>query len=396
MEDFIAAVSATPDSIPGSESPAYSLSLVYILDNLPLASFVCDPEGLITYCNERAVELWGRKPRINDAHDRYCGSFRLYWPNGERMGHDQCWMALALRNRRSYNDMEVVIERSDGRRLTALAYANPIVDRSGRLIGAVNVLLDISERKQGEETRRRNLAAMAHLGRIHLAGEMAAGLAHELNQPLTAINNYSEMCARLARYDNTHIEDIVEGLDQVAQQARLAGDIIRRLRNFTRKATFRPEPCDLDTLVRESVDFLGTEIRHSQVSLHIETGGSSLQVYADPVQIQQVLLNLIRNSLDAMNEVAVADRKLLIGAALEADDTITITVSDTGPGLPDEIQRKLFHPFLTTKPAGVGLGLSISKSIIEAHGGQLWANPNPERGVSFRFSLPRTRSRGNA
>ena len=360
-----------------------------LLEKLPAGAYMCDPTGLITYFNQRAVELWGRAPKLNDPEDRFCGSFKLFSADGARIRHDQCWMALALYTMMEYNGHEIIIERQDGHRLTVLAHANPIRDESGALLGAVNVLVDITDRKQAEEEQRQLQATLAHIGRLSLAGEMAAGLAHELNQPLAAIVTYSEACIRLLHSGGASTDKLIGTLEQVVAQGQRASEIIRRLRSFTRKTALQRLPVNVNALIREAVDFIGAEARQREVSLQLELTDGLPPVEVDPIQIQQVLVNLMRNSLEAMSTIEPSQRTLTIRTTLAASDAITVAVCDTGPGLAAEVRNQLFHPFLTTKPQGMGLGLSISKSIIEAHGGQLWATSDPGHGALFHFTLPR-------
>jgi nitrogen-specific signal transduction histidine kinase len=160
------------------------------LERLPAGAYTCDSEGLITYFNQQAVQLWGREPKINDPADRFCGSFKLFSTDGLPLAHDQCWMAMALRLGKGYNAQEIVIERPDGQRLTALAHANPIYNESGKLLGAVNVLLDITARKQAEAVARANDRAAAA---ERAASEFLSTMSHELRTPLNIILGYLDL-----------------------------------------------------------------------------------------------------------------------------------------------------------------------------------------------------------
>src|SRR5215218_1226376 len=160
----------------GSSPREGDLHFRRLLEKLPAGAYTCDPEGLITYYNQHAVHLWGRAPKLNDPVDRFCGSFRLFSPDGSQIAHDRCWMALALKTNEGYNEREIVIERPDGRRLTALAHANPIHDESGNLIGAVNVLVDISERKRAEE----ELRTVREAERSRIARDLHDGVLQDL------------------------------------------------------------------------------------------------------------------------------------------------------------------------------------------------------------------------
>lgn len=365
-----------------------SVGLHQLLERLPAGAYVCDPSGLITYYNQRAVELWGRAPRLNDPKDRFCGSFRLYSADGSPIRHHECWMALALLKETEYNDQELIIERPDGKRLIVLANANPIWNNFGVLLGAVNVLIDITGRKQAEEEQGRLRAALANIGRLNLAGEMAAGIAHEINQPLTAIINYSEACANLLRSGETSTGALLAAIEQIAEQGQRAAEIIRRLRALMRKAPLHQELVDLNTLIREAVSFIAADARQQGIGLRVEVAASIPKVEVDPIQIQQVLVNVMRNSLDAMSDPGIDYRELTIRAELTAENTVTVTLCDTGRGLAEGVHELLFYPFFTTKPEGMGLGLPISASIIEAHGGRLWATAEAGSGTTFHFTVP--------
>lgn len=359
-----------------------------LLDKLPIGAYMCDPNGLITYYNQRAVKLWGRVPRLNEPDDRFNGSFRLYSTAGTRLRRDQCWMALALRTRTEYNDREIVIERPDHRRLSVLPNINLIWDTSGALLGAVNVLMDITALKEAEEERHQLRTALAHMNRFNLAGEMAAGIAHEVNQPLTAIVNYSEACLNLLSSGEASTEVLTATIAQVAEQGRRASEIIQRLRSFIRKAPLHWEPRDLLALIDDTIDFMAAEIQKGKVHLRLELAESLPEVTIDSIQIQQVLVNLIRNSLEAMSGPGIDPRELTIRAEPIAGDEVMVTLCDTGPGFADGVRERLFDPFMTTLPQGMGLGLPLSKSIIEAHHGRLWATSNAGVGATFHFTLP--------
>ncbi|HET8700094.1 MAG TPA: ATP-binding protein [Nitrococcus sp.] len=366
-----------------------AVELRQLLDRLPAGAYVCDPSGLITYYNQRAVELWGRAPKLNDPEDRFCGSFRMYSAeDGAPIRHDQCWMALALREETEYNDRELVIERPDGKRLTVLANANPIWNDSGVLLGAVNVLIDITGRKQAEEEQRQLRAALANRGRFNLAGEMAAGIAHELNQPLTAIINYSEACINLLCSSEASTDSLMAAIRQIAEQGQRAAEIIRRLRGLMRRAPLQQESVNVYALIHKAVGFIAADAHQQGIQLRITVSEPLLEIEVDPIQIQQVLINIMRNSLEAMSDPGVGRRELTIRAELTAGDMVTVTLCDTGLGLAEGVHELLFYHFFTTKPEGMGLGLPISASIIEAHGGRLWATSNEGSGTTFHFTVP--------
>jgi len=254
-----------------------------------------------------------------------------------------------------------------------------------RIFGAAQ---DVTERKQAEAEARQHQAELAHLLRVGTIGEMAAGLAHEINQPLSAIVSYAKGCARRMRANGEPSPELLDAMEQIAAQAIRADQIVRRLRSFVRKQEPKRERVDLNDLVRDVARLAVSETRQRRTTMRLDLAPELPPIQADGIQIEQVILNLIRNGLEAMHQPHVEDAVLSIRTALNGEDTVEVAVSDSGEGLAPEHADKMFSPFFTTKPHGLGMGLSISRSIIEAHGGRLWATPNPERGATFRFTVP--------
>jgi two-component system sensor kinase FixL len=220
-------------------------------------------------------------------------------------------------------------------------------------------------------------------------GEMASTLAHELNQPLSAIANLLTGSRRLIdRGREADQAKVREAIDKAAAQALRAGDVIHRMRDFVRRGASERDVESLSKLIEEAsaLALIGEKDRQVDVRLALDPAADA--VYADRVQVQQVLLNLIRNGIDAMQDGNSRRRALLITSDVTEEGWSRVSVADTGPGIADEVRERLFQPFMTTKPQGMGVGLSISRSIIEAHGGRIWAEANPGGGALFRFTLP--------
>lgn len=246
---------------------------------------------------------------------------------------------------------------------------------------------DLTERQDYEKRLHTLQAELAHVSRVTAMGTLATSIAHELNQPLTAIANYVETAsAMLASGPSEQTVPIVrEALDECAKEAVRAGQIVRRLRDYISRGETERQVVSLARLVNEAsaLAFVGTGSQ--RVDLTVKIGKDDL-VLVDRVQIQQVLLNLIRNSVEAMQDLAHG--RLTISAARREPGFIEVIVSDSGPGLPPEIAANLFAPFHSTKATGMGVGLSISRTIIEAHEGRIWADASPYGGTSFHFTLP--------
>jgi C4-dicarboxylate-specific signal transduction histidine kinase len=249
--------------------------------------------------------------------------------------------------------------------------------------------LEMDERRRAEEQVHRHRAELAHVARLSIAGEMMAELTHELNQPLSAISSYSQACLRLLYSDRREDrEELLSSLHQVGVQADRAAEIVRRLRRFVTKAKPVQTAVDINALVREVAELICIDARMAQAEVRFELAESLPLVLADRIQIEQVLVNLIRNALEAMRESPAGSRRLTIRTAFDRANCIVVDLGDSGSGIPAEVIDHIFERFFTTKPNGMGMGLAISQSIIESHGGKLWATPNATRGSTFHFTLP--------
>ncbi len=247
---------------------------------------------------------------------------------------------------------------------------------------------DVTELKEAQEQARRRQAELAHVSRLSTIGEMTSGLAHELNQPLSAVLNYANGCVRRLESGGEDREQLIEALHRVSAEAQRAGEIMRRLRDFARKGESQLERTSIDDVVREAAALLEIDARAHHSSIRLRLAGDLPAVDADVIQIEQVIVNLVRNGLEAMEETDPDERVLTIQTELAESDAVEIAVLDEGHGMSPDVERQAFNPFFTTKKDGMGIGLSLSRSIVESHGGKLWATPRPKRGMTFRFTLP--------
>ena len=246
---------------------------------------------------------------------------------------------------------------------------------------------EITERELAEEKARNHQEKLAHVARLNMVGEMTSGLAHEINQPLAAIATYTQgALLRLRKGEDP--ERVASILEQVIVQAQRAANIVQHLRNFVIKGKPHREPTDIALVVRRAVSLVRNELMKHAIELDIAPHAPLPMIEADAIQIEQVILNLLRNAVEAMTEVSPGRRRLKIAAKAADDNGVTIAISDTGPGMTDSAVGKISSPFFSTKPEGMGLGLAISRTIIEDHGGRLEHEPNPEGGITFRFFLP--------
>jgi len=255
----------------------------------------------------------------------------------------------------------------------------------------VGIIHDLTAREETARRMQTLQAELLHVSRLSAMGQMTAALAHELNQPLTAIMNYVTAARRtIASGDAAQISRALDLIDKAGQQTSRAGQIIRRLREFVEKRETARSVQDLNEVVQEAISLAFAGSADMNVRVHTELASNLPRVLIDKIQVQQVLLNLIRNSVEAMQ--SVSNRQMTIATMDAGDDAVEFSISDTGPGLPEEVARRLFQPFVSTKDNGMGIGLSICQSIIEAHNGRIWATPNEASGVTFRFRLPAANS----
>lgn len=351
------------------------------------------------------VNLEGNSTFVNRAMERITG-----WSAEDLIGHNQhellhhtradgsafpgieCPVYHTFRDDMPRFVAEDIFWCKDGQSLPVEYSSTPIKDTHGATVGAVVVFRDITERKEAAEELRQHQAEFAHIARVSTMGEMASGIAHEINQPLAAIANYTRASIRMLESGKGDIEQITEIMTRAANQADRAGEIIRQLRNFIRKETPERSRVDINNLVREVAVLIGPEANKSRVTIDLNLQSELPPVHAHAIQVEQVVLNLARNAIEAMAESDASTRQLTITTAPGDDKTLSVKVSDTGPGITAEAQEQLFDQFFTTKPRGMGLGLSISRGIIEAHEGRLWVETNVAAGTTFSFILPTAES----
>jgi len=369
-----------------SERRHLSLSLVDS-ESLRTAILNTVPDGVLT------IDTRGRIVSINPAVERLFSrpSYRL-------IGHDVSELIedvpdLLHRLKPAAHPLaskagcwEVDARRADGNTF-------PIEFSAGRfdLMGAEHhtlVVRDITSRREAEARDRQHQTQLAHVSRVSLAGEMAAGLAHELSQPLTAIIAYARGCRRLLAGSVPEPALMHEGVAEIVQQAERAGDVLDRLREFVRGGEFRRTVTEIKPLIDAAVSLTSTEARQQEVEIEAKIDPGLPLVLADRVQIEQVLLNLLRNAMDAMEAANSKRRSIIVEVRRNSKQAVEISVADSGPGVAAEVTDTIFEPFITTKPFGMGMGLSISRAIIESHGGSLRMVRGAHSGATFAFDLP--------
>jgi PAS domain S-box-containing protein len=261
---------------------------------------------------------------------------------------------------------------------------HPVLSRSGDLVEFVGTLMDVTERRRAEEERQ----ALAHANRITTMGQLTASIAHEVNQPIAAVVTNAQAALRWLNMQPSDPEEVRQALDRIVSNGRRAGDVIGRIRTLVTKTPPRKDRLDINDTIREVVALTGSELHRNGTSLQTQLADRLPLVPGDRIELQQVMLNLILNAAEAMSGSDEGSRELLISTEQDGANGVRIAVRDWGPGLKPESLDRLFDAFYTTKPGGMGMGLSICRSIIEAHGGRVWATPNVPRGAVLQFTLP--------
>ncbi len=251
------------------------------------------------------------------------------------------------------------------------------------------IVRDVTARKQQEQQEKEHLEKLAHVTRLGLMGEMASGIAHEVNQPLSAVVNYTQVCLNFINSDTPDLVKITEILKKANRQALKAGQIIHSMREFVKPRKIHRSTVDINELIYDAISIFDADFKQHLIAMRFELTKTLPCVFIDRVQIEQVILNLIRNSIDALKELPqFTQRQLSIETSLNEFDYIVVRVKDNGPGLTPEQREKILTPFFTTKSSGMGMGLSISRSLIEAHHGTLHFNSKEDKGTTFYFTLP--------
>ncbi|WP_158304101.1 sensor histidine kinase [Azorhizobium caulinodans] len=351
------------------------------------AIFVRDPLGRVVYWNVGAERLygWSRSEATGQVADALLRSV-LPAPRHEIMG--------ALEATGQWEG-EVIHATRDGRKVTCLSRWSLQRDDRGRSLGIMETNHDITGRKTAENELHEAQAHLAHVTRVSTVGELTASIAHEVNQPLAAVVTNGEACLRWLRRPVPDIGEAEKTVTRMIANARRASDVIARLRALVRRGEPDHLPVHLADLVEESVTLLERELASHDVRLVLELAPDLPEIRGDRVQLLQVLINLALNAVQAMDTVPEGQRALTIrtapmtdGPQGQAERFVAVSVEDTGPGAPSETLASLFTPFVSTKKDGIGIGLSISRSIVEAHGGRILAEPAPQGGLRLTFTLP--------
>jgi PAS domain S-box-containing protein len=355
-----------------------------IVDSALDAVVVMDAEGLIMDWNKQAEETFGwTRP---EALSRRMSETII--PAQYRLSHERGLQHFfksgqgPVLNRR----IEITALRRDGTEFPVELTITPL--KSGDTWTFSSFIRDITARRQAEEDLRNAQAELAHVNRVMTMGELAASIAHEVNQPLAAIIASGDSCTAWLANEPPNLDKARGAASRIVQAATQASDIVRRIRALFRKTTSITTPLEINEVITETVSLIDGEVQRKGVSLNTELAANLPVVLGDRIQLQQVILNLAINGTEAMAAVEDQHRRMMIQSALTEAGEVLVSVADFGPGIDPQQTAQLFAPFFTTKPEGIGMGLSISRTIIEAHGGRLWAVANQPRGAVFHFALP--------
>jgi two-component system sensor kinase FixL len=340
--------------------------------------FVRDTNNVITYWNRGAEELygWTREEAVGKVSHQLTQT--IFPAPLEQIN------AELLRTGRW--EGELVHTKRDGSQVIVASRWSMHQDERGRPIATLETNNDITERKRAEEALNKAQAELAHVTRVTTLGEMTASIAHEINQPLAAVVNNASAGLRWLAANN--LEEARQSTELIIADGHRAGDIINRIRALAKKAPPQKDWVNINETIAEVIALAHSEIQRNRVSIQTQLSNDLPPILGDRIQLQQVILNLIINAIEAMSGGADNPRELLVGSKKDESQGVLVAVRDSGPGLDPESLNHIFTAFYTTKSQGMGMGLAISRSIIEAHGGRLWATANEGRGAVFQFTLP--------
>lgn len=351
-----------------------------VVDNVPIGIFTAELPGIIQAGNPALRRL------LKYEGPELAGMSFIHLLSGDDYRQLTAMVTDLTHGMGTERVAELRMRRRDGVVLDVSLHVG-LVSRSGNSPLIVGLVVDRTEKVRSEEVARQAREHLAHVGRLTTLGEMASAIAHEINQPLTAIANHAQAARRLLHVPTPDIAILEEACTQIAEQALRAGQVVRRIRAFVTKRESSKEVANLNDIVRSVLELAAGDAREAGVRVDLRLDNSPPSVLVDPVQIQQVCLNLIRNAIDAMRDTPAEARLIEITSRVQ-DNLHLLSFDDRGPGVAAAALDQLFHPFFTTKADGMGMGLSISQSIVAAHGGTLKYAMNEFGGAQFTIALP--------
>lgn len=355
-----------------------------MIETIPAMAWTARPDGSNSFVNRRWAEFTGLP-------DSAASGWTDAVHPEDRQAYAEKWRASLATG--DLFESEARFRRVDGEYRWLLARAVPSRDAHGKIVRWYGLLADIADRKRAEEERERLRELdmeFAHIHRVSMMGELAASIAHEVNQPLTGVVINGGACLRWLAANVPNLDEAREAARRIVRDGTRAGEIITRIRTLTTKASTPREKLDLNDTIRNVLVLVVDRAKREDVSIRTDFANDVFRVSGDRVQLQQVVLNLVMNAIEAMSTVSERPRQLLVRTR-NIDDQVQVTVEDTGPGLDPKGMEKIFDPFYTTKASGMGIGLSICRSIVQSHGGRLWATAKDGAGTILHFVLPKYR-----
>ena len=350
--------------------------LVAIIESSDDAILTKDVNGVILSWNRAAERLFGYT-----AAEIIGRPITVIFPP-DRVEEEAVFLDQISRGE-TVDHYETARRHKDGQIISVSVTISPIGDASGKVIGASTILRDLTNRNARDQRIEELQTELAHVQRLTELGQVVSTLVHEVNQPLTAISNYVNACRRLVTTgDGERIQAVLE---RIADQTNRTREVVQRIRDFVKKRDVQMRAENLSHVIEEAIALTRSSVRDTGLTLYRKINPTDLQVEIDKIQVQQVLFNLLRNGIEAMQDWP--RREIAVATSRAEEGMVEISVADTGPGLPDEVRKRLFQPFVTTKATGMGVGLSVCRAIVEAHRGRLWADDNPGGGTVFRFTV---------
>jgi len=357
-----------------------------MIETIPAMAWTAGPDGSEPFVNRRWADFTGLS-----ADDSAASAWTDAVHPEDRQAYADKWRASLAAGEPF--ESESRFRRANGEYRWLLARAVPFHDVHGKIVRWYGLLTDIADRKRAEEERgrlRELETELAHINRISMMGELAASIAHEVNQPLSGVVSNGAACLRWLAANVPNLDEAREAARRIVRDGKRAGEVIARVRALTRRAPTPRERLDLSETIQDVLVLVADRAKRDDVSIRTDFADDVLPVSGDGVQLQQVVLNLVLNAIEAMSTVSERPRELLVRTR-SIGDQVQVTVEDSGPGLDPNGMEKMFDPFYTTKASGMGMGLSICRSIVQSHGGRLWATAKDGPGTIFHVTLPKYR-----
>jgi len=356
-----------------------------LLQHLPVSAWTLKPDGTPDFVNQVWLDFAGQTLDFVRSHPE--AWMTAVHPDDREMAAKSFWEGVHSGQGFAFDTRS--LRAQDGTYRWHLQQAVPMRDAEGKVIKFVGTTTDIDDQKRAEEALRQAQGDLARINRVTTMGELTASLAHEISQPISGAITNANVCLRKLGHDNPDLDEVRAAVTRIRRDAQRAAEILNRIRLQFEKGSVNQETVDMSETIRETVALLRSEAMRHNISIRTELAVDLPQIVGDRVQLQQVAMNLIINSIEAMKDVD-GIRELVIRSQRDKNEQILVSFSDTGIGLPPQLPEQIFDPFFTTKPHGTGMGLRISRSIIESHGGRLWAERAAGRGATFQFTLPAT------